>query len=212
VWSVTASPQSTDSVLVQAARGGDEAAFGALVLRHRPMALALCARLLGDLVAAEDAVQEAFLQGFLHLDALRAPARFGPWLAGIGLNVCRRWLRRRSRDAASYEGLVDGRRLPEAADWRVAPEELVERADVATRVRLAVMALPRGQQAAVRLYYLAGLTLAETASHLGVAPNAVKARLFQARSKLAQHLQDLWREVETAAGPGGGERHAALDA
>ncbi|MGH2586571.1 MAG: RNA polymerase sigma factor [Dehalococcoidia bacterium] len=207
---MTASTQSTDSVLVQAARGGDEAAFGVLVARHRPMALALCARLLGDLVAAEDAVQEAFLQGFLHLDALRAPSRFGPWLAGIGLNVCRRWLRRRSRDPASYDGLVDERRLSEPVDWSAVPEELVERADVATRVRQAVLVLPRGQQAAVRLYYLAGLTLAETAAYLGVAPNAVKARLFQARSKLARQLQDLWRDVEAAAGSGG-ERHAVLD-
>src|SRR5688500_10311075 len=99
-----------DAALVLAARGGDRGAFGALVARHRPLLLALCRRALGDAAPAEDAAQEAVLQAMLGLDRLRRPDRFGPWLAGIGLNVCRRTLQARTRDAWSWEAVVGGRR------------------------------------------------------------------------------------------------------
>jgi DNA-directed RNA polymerase specialized sigma24 family protein len=90
-----------DAPLVHAARGGDKAALGVLLSRYRPLLLAVCRRALGDDVLAEDAAQEASLLALLNLDRLRDPGRFGPWLAGIGLNVCHRWKRQRRRDAWS---------------------------------------------------------------------------------------------------------------
>src|SRR5688572_3057134 len=115
----------TDAELVEAARGGDKSAFAALLTRHRPLLLALCRRYLGEAGPAEDAAQEAALQALLCLDGLRRADRFGPWLAGIGLNVCRRWLRQREHDGQSWEALVGGRALPEPVE-AVAPESLAE--------------------------------------------------------------------------------------
>jgi DNA-directed RNA polymerase specialized sigma24 family protein len=46
------------------------------------------------------------------------------------------------------------------------------------------------------------MALAETAVQLGIAPNAVKARLFQARAWLVRQLRDLWREGDPASGGG----------
>jgi bifunctional DNase/RNase len=42
------------------------------------------------------------------------------------------------------------------------------------------------------LYYLYGLTQAETAAHLGIEVSAVKTRLYKARGALRQHLLELW--------------------
>ena len=53
---------NADAQLVIAARGGDKAAFGALLIRHRPLLLGVCRRALGDDALAEDAAQEASLQ------------------------------------------------------------------------------------------------------------------------------------------------------
>lgn len=88
----------SDTALVLAAQAGDKEAFARLIAHHRRLLLALCQRSLADPVLAEDAAQEAVLQALLGIDRLRQPDRFGPWLGGIGLNICRRWLRQRSRE------------------------------------------------------------------------------------------------------------------
>lgn len=133
-----------DDTLVLAARSGDKEAFAILIDRHRTVLLALCRRTLGDRLCAEDAAHEATLQALLNLDGLRRPERFGPWLCGIGLNVCRRWLRERAKDYWSWEALCGGRYVAEATDPTTCPEMLVETADLTSRVRSAVEILPPG--------------------------------------------------------------------
>ncbi len=184
----------SDSQLVGGARRGTRAAFAELVLRHRPLLVALCRRMLGDTGLAEDATQEAVLLALTHLDRLRRSGRFGPWLGGIGLHVCRAWLRYRARDAWSLEALLGGRVLPEPRDKQLAPEAAAEEADLALTVQLAVAELPAGQRAAVALFYLDGLTHAEVAATLGVETGAVKARLHKARRTLRRSLRTAWKE------------------
>lgn len=185
----------TDAALVAAARDGDKTSFALLLERHRPLLVALCQRTLGNRWSAEDAVQEASLQALLGLGHLRHPGRFGPWLAGIGLNVCRRMLRQRRFEMWTAETLSGGRSGPELADSEPGPEELAEVADVARRVREAVAALPAGQRSAVITFYLAGLSYRETAASLGVALPAAKSRLHKARSGLRHELRSLWEEA-----------------
>lgn len=192
----------SDAVLVLAARRGDKEALGVLLGRHRSVLLALCRRTLGGALLAEDAAQEAALQAMLGLDALRQPARFGPWLCGIGLNICRRWLRARTWDDWSWEAMQGGYRMPEPVSWDAAPEEAAETSELVERVRRAVSMLPHGQRAAVMLFYLSGLTHAEIAAQLGVEIGAVKTRLHKARAALRRQLWADWKEEEMAAEDG----------
>jgi RNA polymerase sigma factor (sigma-70 family) len=148
--------------------------------------LGLCRRVVGPAGLAEDAAQEAVIAAMLQLDRLRRTDRFGPWLAGIGLNICRLWLRERSRHVADGDWHRD-----EPADAAPDPAELAATAEVAAHVRAAVMALPRGQRAAVMLHYLAGLTQPEVAATLGVELGAVKTRLHKARRALREPLEAL---------------------
>jgi RNA polymerase sigma factor (sigma-70 family) len=171
----------TDAVLVRRARGGDRDAFAALVRRHRPLLLRSCARMVGEERAA-DAAQDAVLTAMLSLDRLRRPASFGAWLVGIGLNACRVLLRER-RDLVARDDIV------------AEPFDIVASRELAALVRAAIAELPRGQREAVMLYYLAGLTQAEAAEHLGIPPGAVKTRLHKARASLRARLEPLTRET-----------------
>jgi RNA polymerase sigma factor (sigma-70 family) len=191
-----------DTALVLAAQGGDKGAFATLLERYWPMVFALCLRMLGDPAVAEDAAQEAALQGFLCLDSLRRGDRFGPWLGGIGLNVCRQWLRARSYDYWSWEALQGGLVVRDLVEPGSGPEELAEAADLRERVQRAVAELPLGQRAAVLLFYLSGMTHAEVAAHLGIEVGAVKTRLHKARAALRRQLWAEWKEeaMATAAG------------
>jgi RNA polymerase sigma factor (sigma-70 family) len=181
-----------DAALVEVARDGDRAAFAALLARHQPLLVTMCRRALGEDGRAEDAAQEAVLQALLSLDRLRQPERFGSWLVGIGLNVCRRWQHGQGREAWSWEAMLGGRRLPEPVDATPGPADLAEAAELRFWVHRAVAGLPSGQRAAVMLHYLAGLTQAETAAHLGVEVGAVKTRLHKARANLRR---ELWQQM-----------------
>jgi RNA polymerase sigma factor (sigma-70 family) len=178
-------PSPTDAELVARARRGDRSAFARLAERHAPAVRRACRRVLGDADAASDAAQDAVLTAMLSLHGLRDDHRFGAWLVGIGLNHSRHMLRERRAyapvpdDAASAEADLD-----EALDARRA----------AARIRAAIATLPAGQRAAVELFYLAGLTQAEAAIHLGVDPGAVKARLHKARRSLRARLVSVWKE------------------
>jgi hypothetical protein len=119
-----------DATLVRLARDGAREAFDTLLERHWDLLIALCRRTLGDDDLAHDAAQEATLQALLGLDRLRLAASFGPWLAGIGLNICRDWLRYRAGDAWSWEALRGGAVLREPVDWQPGPDARAEAADL----------------------------------------------------------------------------------
>jgi RNA polymerase sigma factor (sigma-70 family) len=171
----------SDAELVRRARGGDRDAFAALVDRHHATLVRCCRRLAGPDLAL-DAAQDAVVTALLSLDRLRRPDSFGAWLVGIGLNACRALLRAPAALAAADEAPRD-------------PAEIVEERELAARVRAAIAELPSGQRAAVTLYYLAGLTQAEAAAHLGIPPGAVKARLHKARASLRVRLRPIAKET-----------------
>src|SRR5436190_11701465 len=175
-----------DAELVLRARGGDRDAFAALVGRHHATLVRCCRRLAGPDLAL-DAAQDAVVTALLSLDRLRRPESFGAWLVGIGLNACAAALRGSDpltppRDQGGTDPLTPG------------PAEIAEERELAARVRAAIAELPAGQREAVTLYYLAGLTQAEAAAHLGIPPGAVKTRLHKARASLRTRLEPLRRE------------------
>jgi RNA polymerase sigma factor (sigma-70 family) len=177
----------SDVELVGLARQGERGAFAVLIDRHYGSLRGACRRVLGRVDLAEDAAQQATLTALLGLERLRNDDRFGSWLIGIGLNVCRSMLRDGARQPRALEALPEG---GPSAD----PAAAVEVAEVEARVRAAIAALPRGQQEAVTLFYLAGLTQAEIAERLGTAPGAIKTRLHKARQSLHASLNELWKE------------------
>lgn len=184
----------TDRALLRDARTGDKAAFAALVERHYPMLLVSCRRMLGDADVARDAAQQAVVRAMLGLDQLRHDERFGAWLVGIGLNVCRSLLGTRRREPSSLEALLDERLLAEPPAAGREPADHVEAADLAARVRGAIAELPVGQREAVARFYLGGMTHAEIADELGTQPGAIKTRLHKARKVLRASLLDYSKE------------------
>jgi RNA polymerase sigma factor (sigma-70 family) len=179
----------SDADLVREARGGSKEAMAELLRRHWDIAVVLAGRVLGSPDLARDAAQEAAVAAMTDLGRLRSPDRFGAWFCGIALNVSRRWRRQLQSEVP---GLVPDLALVSAGPALSAeiadPALSAEIADTAARVRGAIAALAAGQQDAVRLFYLQGLSHREVAAELGISTGAVKARLHQARAALAPRL------------------------
>jgi RNA polymerase sigma factor (sigma-70 family) len=178
---------TNDADLVARARAGDADAYAALLRRHQPALARACARMLGDPVAAADVAQDAALVGWLQLDRLREPERFGAWLAGIGRMLALRELRERAgaRDRLTPDGALPDR----PAEGREDPVERALAGERAAELAAAISSLPPGQRDAVVLFHLADLPQDAVAARLGTAPGAVRTRLHKARAALRVRLR-----------------------
>jgi RNA polymerase sigma factor (sigma-70 family) len=184
--------------LVERARAGDARAFDALVRRFQDAAVAYALAWTGDRDEADDIAQDAFVDAFLKLHALRHPAAFPSWLRTILRKQADR--RRRRRRSHAPESLDDG------VDQTPGPDRRRERTEEAETVRAAVAGLPRALREPVLLYYFGGLDVRQTAVFLEVPAGTVKRRLHEARSRL-RHLES-WEVVISGTRPSRDERLA----
>jgi RNA polymerase sigma factor (sigma-70 family) len=178
-----------DAESVERVMAGDKAAFGHLIDRYRPEAQRLARRMLGDPFEAEDVTQEALLQAFLSLRSLRTRERFGPWLLGIAINLCKMRLRAK-RDWHPADEWHGGR-VPDSftlAELHPSPEAIYEVRELHEIVLAAIRTLPNDQQQAVRMHYVDGLSLWDIGRLAGVPVGAVKVRLHRARARLRTEL------------------------
>jgi RNA polymerase sigma factor (sigma-70 family) len=183
-----------DSDRVLAAREGDRAAFSSLISEHEALVIRLCRRIVSDEHLAEDAFQEACVTAWLDLGRLRNPDRFGPWLAGIAINICKGWLRKPRANEWSLEALSGGMFFDRSDPIEPGPEDRSLQVHVAAAVHEAIRELPKSQQRPLLLHYIDGLTHSEVAALLGTSSGAIRVRLHDARNKLKQKLLDLWEE------------------
>lgn len=177
----TPAAYALDAYLAASARAGDRDGMRQLTRRWHPLLTAHAWRLTGDRDAAEDAVQEAWVDILRGLPGLRDDHAFAAWAYRITTRRCARLIGQRQSD----------RRLAQAV--RAEPHEMAaedhhDDGDAA-RLKRAMEALPPDQRAAIALFHLQGLSVAETAIALDVPAGTVKTRLMHARRKLRDSLE-----------------------
>src|SRR5450432_1709647 len=95
-----------DAPLLAAARRGDTAAFGALVMRHQSSLRRQMRHLLrGSDAVADELAQDAFVLAWRRLGEFRGEARFSTWLHRIAYRRFLMYLRGR---ASSVETVARG--------------------------------------------------------------------------------------------------------
>lgn len=164
--------------LVEAAQGGDRAAFGQLVTRFQDMAFAGAYAILGDAQTAQDAAQEAFLEAYRTLDKLREPAAFPGWFRRIVLGRSHRELRRQPATLLPLE------QMEIFVDPQADPAVHLETLHLQQTIGAILATLPEGQRLVVTLFYSEGYAYQEIADFLELPLSTVKKRLFDARRKL----------------------------
>jgi RNA polymerase sigma factor (sigma-70 family) len=169
-----------DAYLVACARLGDREALGALARRWNGKLLAHAWRLLRDREGAKDAVQESWAEVLRGLSRLRDDGAFAAWAYRIVSRRCARHIGR----IQSERRLADEVAAVPAEDGLAEPSSL----DVEA-VRAAIRMLPPEQQAAIALFYLEEMSVAEVAVALDVPAGTVKTRLMHARRKLRAALE-----------------------
>jgi len=154
-------------------------------------------RKLGNAVDAEDAVQEALLSAYKHLDQFNGGAQMSTWLTTIVINAARMQLRRRSRYTRYTHVSLDERLGDEyesslaeqIADEGPNPEDICRHWELREHVGWLLPQLSVRLRKVFQLRELDGLTTREAADILGVPSGTVKARLLRARAKLRELMR-----------------------
>jgi RNA polymerase sigma-70 factor, ECF subfamily len=184
---------SDDSGLVRRARGGDLAAFGELVERHRAVVYRVAARMVGA-DDADDVTQEAFLRAFHRLDRFRGESPFLSWLLRIAHNAALDTLDRRQRDPTPRDELDDGTQpdgelVGTSAAAGKTPADLLEASERRSRLEHKLERLRPTHRAVLVLRDLEGLPYEEIADVTQTPLGSVKGRLHRARAELIEILR-----------------------
>lgn len=179
-----------DRELVHKARGGDFAAFEALVSRHEGRLYALALRITRRREDAEDVVQETFLSVVEHLEGFREDATFLGWLLRIAGNHALKILRkRRGLPTVPLEEGWGELPLPDViAPWAREPAEAAGDPGVKKLLEAALDDLDEKYRAVFVLRDVEGLSTADAAAALEISENNVKVRLLRARLQLRERL------------------------
>ncbi len=160
------------------ARSGSRQACARLYDRYAGLVRAVAYDRCGDRQAANELAQESFLRAFRHLDRLRDPARFLPWLIQIARLVAsesHRAEQRQRRIIAASDASQRGQ--PDPADG-LELQELQER----------VIQLPEPDRTAIRLFYLCEHSADQARGVLGLSRSGFYKVLNRAKQTLRQQL------------------------
>ena len=190
----------TDEQLLADYVRGQTDRFELLVRRHSPELFRFLVRFTGGAAAAEDIVQETFLQVHLSAATFDRSRRFKPWLFTIAANKARDLLRSRGRRPevpldAHVGSEEEGQRfLDFMADASTPPAGVLEQGEQREFVRSVLAGMPHHLKEVLVLSYYHRFPYKEIAQILGVPLGTVKSRLHAAVGHFAHAYRAATRE------------------
>ena len=191
--------------LLAAARSGNREALAGLVAPYASGLFLSALRMTGNPSDAEDVRQEALLRAVSRLDQFagsRSETRddFHAWVSRIGSNAAIDVIRRRregkivslEQPANSTEETI-GSGIAAREDN---PEERLARKEMRTLLASAIVQLPADLRQACLLQDVLHYSTQEVADRLGISTVAVRLRLFRARRKLREKMNQKLRQPQ----------------
>ena len=169
-----------DASLVAAISLGDQQAMGRLYNLYSSLVYSVALRVLGDTGAAEDILQEVFIQLWRNPTAFNSSRGSLPaWLAVITRNRAIDFLRKRRPESGSTEVVISIE--PDLASD-------TERSHAIEKIRDALSGMPDVQRTALEMAFFQGLTHMEIAEKTGDPLGTIKTRIRTGLIALRQAL------------------------
>ena len=175
--------------ILQRAQKGDPEALNLLFESCRGRLFARALRILPRRQDAEDAVQDAMLTAFTHLDQFQGRADFLTWATRIVINAALMQIRKaRSKPVMSWDqvnGEIEESFSSEfIEDQKPTPEQIYQQVERRRLLEEALRQLPADHRRAIQLCKLTDCSLKEAARSLGVPKSTLKARLHRGQRSL----------------------------
>ena len=170
----------------------DNLEFNAVIDCNYARVYNLLLRLVADRDAAADLTQDVFVRAHQAWGRFRGDSQVYTWLYRIALNLARNYLERRARehrmqisDVNEEENSFAAR---EPADDALGPDEVLENEELGQLLLRELKAMRPEHREIIVLRDIEGLPYTEIARIVGCSVQAVKSKLFRARSVLRQRL------------------------
>jgi len=210
----TAKKRATDALadaeLVRLALARDPDAFRTIMQRHNQRLYRIARATLRNSAEAEDAVQEAYVSAFTHLDSFRGESSLATWLSRITINEALGRLRRQ-RSAPPTAPLDEARTEAQIIQFPLSaqtddPERTMAQRQILQLVEQATDSLPETYRLVFVARVIEGMSVEETSSLLGIKQETVKTRLHRARQLVRDQLHKQIGPVMMDAFPFAGRR------
>ncbi len=184
-----------DSAFITKCLEGSPEAYGRLVDKYSARIINLGYAMLGDRHQAEDIAQDAFVRAFKGLPRFQRKSKFSSWLYQIALNLCKDYLKAKSRHAKSAD---DEQLAAMGGNPQEQAPRVVLQTELSQKMREAVQKLPYLYREAFVLRHLQGMDYSDVAAITEVPADTVRVRAYRAREMLRQSLSPnvdtFWRE------------------
>ena len=171
---------------IQAAKNGDQAAFGHLVETYQKRVYALTVRMCPTRELAEEAAQEAFLSAWQGLPFFRGDSAFSTWLYRLASNACVDLLRKEGRHQGPSQD--DETVTADVADPSPTPEKAAEQRELRPQIEAGLRSLSPEHREVLVLREIQQLSYDEIADTLSLDLGTVKSRINRGRRQLRDFL------------------------
>ncbi len=187
-----------DTLLVERALAGDQAAFGLLVTKYQRRIQRLIGRMVRDVDLIEDIAQETFLRAYRALHQFRGDAQFYTWLYRIAVNTAKKFLLELKRDPVVPEHILASDDDADETSWRgnepisdETPESVLAAKEIGMAVNAALQALPEDLRQALTLREIEGLSYEEISEAMDCPVGTVRSRIFRAREAISGKVRPM---------------------
>ena len=175
---------TSDEVLIARIAGGDRLAMQVLFARHHVRVYRFVLRLVRNEATAEDLISEVFLDIWRQAGRFEGRSTVSTWMLGIARYKALSALRRRPEEE------LDDEAAGQIEDPSDDPEVTLAKKDKGAVLRQVLTALSAEHREIIDLVYYHEKSVEEVAGIVGIPEATVKTRMFYARKKLSQLLQE----------------------
>ncbi len=174
--------------IIRSVQQGDVKSFSYLVNQYQNVVFSIALKVLKNREDAEEMAQEAFIKAFRSIHTFQGKSKFSTWMFSITYNTCITYARKKKIRTSPIEQ-VQVNEGEDDGNFGEFPEEARTR-----YLELALKQLSEEDYMLVVFHYYEDQTIEEISQVTGLSNANVKVKLFRARKKLYDLMQDLMKK------------------
>ena len=184
--------QPDDIAVIKNILNGQQAAYSILVARYQQYVFTLAMRYVNNRELAEELAQDVFVKAYKYLADFKGNSKFSTWLYTIVHTTCLSQLRKKKDETI----LLEEEKMVSLSDntYEQKPSDRLEQKTQKQMLENAMKHLPETEAELLTLFYQAEQSIEEVGMIMGLTTSNVKVKLFRARQKLKEVLENKYSQ------------------